>query len=101
MDDSGLTRRAVEALSRVKDPEVGLDLVALGLIYGLETARGAVRVRMTLTSRGCPMGWVLVELARGAVAEACGLPAEVDMVWDPAWDPAMISPEGRRALGRA
>jgi len=98
MDGAGLTRRAVEALSGVKDPELGLDLVALGLMYGVAPDAEGVRVRMTLTSRGCPMGWVLAELARGAVSDACGRPARLEMVWDPPWDPAMISEAGRCAL---
>jgi metal-sulfur cluster biosynthetic enzyme len=85
-----------EALGYVIDPEIGLDIVTLGLVYGVEVAGSTVRVRFTLTTRACPLGDVITAGIEGVAA---GLPGvehvETDLVWEPAWHPGMIS-EGSR-----
>lgn len=87
------------------DPEIPVNIVDLGLVYDLvaeQTPAGgyAVEVKMTLTAPGCGMGPIIAEDARQKIA---ALPqvesAKVHIVWDPAWTPQMISPEGRQALG--
>lgn len=94
-------RAAVEALRTVIDPEVGLDLVEMGCIYGLWVDERAVKVAMTLTTPGCPLGEVLVSMAGRALAEASGGRAVgLDLVWEPAWSPEMLGEEGRKRLGR-
>jgi radical SAM protein len=84
------------ALERVLDPELGLSVVDLGMIYGIDVEGGTTRIRMTLTAPGCPLHEVLVE---GVRAAALGVPgvqrAEVELVFDPPWTPArMRAPRG-------
>jgi metal-sulfur cluster biosynthetic enzyme len=88
-----------QALREVIDPELGCNIVDLGLIYDVGIEGDRVRVRMTLTSPGCPMA----ESLRWGVKQALlNLPpvleAEVDLVWEPQWHPAMMTEAGRAAL---
>lgn len=90
-----------DALRQVIDPELGLDIVTLGLVYDLTRSEdGAVDVQMTMTSRGCPMQGIIAASAKGALQ---ALPevshVTVDVVWEPAWTPDRIAPEGRAFLG--
>lgn len=93
-------------LRNCRDPEIPLNLVDLGLIYGVEItpaksdAGGAeVRVKMTLTSPGCPMSHAISSDVQRRVAELAGVStAKVETVWEPAWHPGLISPEGKRQL---
>jgi len=91
----------VEALRAVLDPEVGINVIDLGLVYGIEATPQGVRLTMTMTSSACPLGAYLKESAeraiRARVPDAGSV--EVAMVWQPAWDPAMMSPEARRQMG--
>jgi len=95
-----------EQLRTCFDPEIPVNIVELGLVYGMEIAPAAadgkhkVEVKMTLTAQGCGMG---ASIALDARAKLLALPgvgeANVDLVWDPPWNPQMISPEGRARLG--
>lgn len=89
-----------ERLQLVDDPELGLDVVSLGLVYGVEIDGGDVCVRMTLTTQGCPMHDAMLPAVQAALA---GLPGvervEVDLVWDPPWTPERLSPLAALALG--
>lgn len=79
-----------EALRPVEDPEIGLSLVELGLIRGVDVSEDGrrVRVTMTLTTPFCPEGPYIVEEVRQTVAAMPGVEvAEVDLVWSPPWDP--------------
>ena len=94
-------RDALKALSRVIDPEVGLDVVTMGLVYALEATPERLLVGLTLTSEGCPLGPTIVAMAQRALAGAAGgRKVVVDLRWDPPWSPAMLSDEGRALLGR-
>jgi metal-sulfur cluster biosynthetic enzyme len=90
-----------KALKTVKDPELNLDLVVLGLVYDIEVAEdGAVRVVMSLTSPGCPVAGQIVEDARTAVLGVEGVErADVELTFDPPWTPERISPLIRSSLG--
>jgi len=93
-----------EVLKSCYDPEIPVNIVDLGLIYSLtidSTAQGAVvNVKMTLTAPGCGMGPVIAGDAQKKIAQVPGVhSAQVDVVWDPPWSPAMITPEGRKKLG--
>lgn len=82
------------ALGTVIDPELGLDVVTLGLVYGVEVDDGTVaRITYTLTTPGCPMERVITDGVRNAALAVEGI-ARVDthIVWDPAWHPGMIAP---------
>lgn len=91
------------ALRQVYDPELGLDIVSMGLIYRLEAEGDRVKMDMTLTTPGCPVSETLPEMARLAAAHALGEGGEerIDfrIVWDPPWCPDMIEPESLASLG--
>ena len=89
-----------DALKAVKDPELNLDLVVLGLIYDIEVTECNVRVVMSLTSPMCPVAEQLVAEAEAAVSAVEGVtPCEVELTFDPPWTPERISPLIRSSLG--
>lgn len=91
---------AVEALHEVFDPEAGINIVDLGLVYGIERSGAQIDVRMTLTSPGCPAGEYIMEGVRSRLGRLPDVEeVEVELVWDPPWSPEAISPEGRAELG--
>ena len=90
----------MDALSNVIDPELGLDFVELGLIYGVEVAEGNVRVTFTLTTPGCPIGPQVNEQIEEFVGELEGVRSVgCEMVFTPAWSPEMMSEDAKFALG--
>ena len=90
-----------EALKNVPDPEFGIDIVNMGLVYDVDAKDGDINVRMTLTTPSCPSGGWIYEGAKEALA---GLPGarnvKVDMVFEPPWNPEMLSETAQRQLGR-
>jgi metal-sulfur cluster biosynthetic enzyme len=96
-----LQLQAIEALRSVYDPELGVNVVDLGLIYGIDLREdGSVLVTMTLTTPGCPLHTALAEGVAAALdAIPCFPNGEIRLVFTPPWDPSRMSPEGRRALG--
>ncbi len=88
------------ALKGVKDPELHLDLVVLGLVYDIDVEGSDVHVRISLTSPMCPVAPQIVEDARRAVLGIEGVEnAEVQLTFDPPWTPERISPLIRSSLG--
>lgn len=90
-----------DALRQVDDPEAGMNVVDLGLVYAIEVAPGAVRVDMTMTTAACPMGDLIVDRAREAVAAIvpAGTDVDVRLVWDPPWTPERMSGVAREHFG--
>jgi metal-sulfur cluster biosynthetic enzyme len=89
-----------EALGNVIDPELGLDFVELGLIYGVEVQEGDVHVTFTLTSPGCPIGPQVSEQIEEFVSELDGVSSvESTMVFTPPWTPERMSEDAKFALG--
>lgn len=89
-----------DALRGVADPEAGIDIVDLGLIYAIEVSANGVRIDMTTTSPACPTADMMFDEAKAAVARiAGGLPVEVVRVWEPAWTPERMSDAAKRKLG--
>jgi metal-sulfur cluster biosynthetic enzyme len=90
-----------EALRRVVDPEVGLDIVDLGLLYRLEYVGEALEADLTMTTPTCPvtamMAGEVERILRAALPP--GAACRVRVVWEPPWDPSRISDAGRRRLG--
>jgi metal-sulfur cluster biosynthetic enzyme len=90
-----------KALRGVKDPELNLNIVDLGLVYGVDVAdSGDVHVRMTLTSPGCPAGPEITQDVKETVANLDGVNSvDVEIVWEPYWTPEKIDPRIRSFLG--
>ncbi|MCI0184488.1 metal-sulfur cluster assembly factor [Sulfoacidibacillus ferrooxidans] len=90
-----------ERIKEVCDPEIGINLVDLGLIYGLqELEPGTVQVEMTMTTPGCPAHDNLSQAVKWAVAQATHVyMVYVDVVWDPPWSPERMSDAAKRQLG--
>jgi metal-sulfur cluster biosynthetic enzyme len=90
----------MEALANVIDPELGLDFVELGLIYGLEIDGGSVNVTFTLTTPACPIGPQVSEQIQEFVGELPGVEAVTsNMVFTPPWTPDKMSEDAKFALG--
>ena len=89
-----------QALRKVKDPEAGLNIVDLGLVYDVEIAEGKVSVKMTLTSPACPAGPQIMSDVDSAVRVLDGVKdVRVELVWEPYWTPERIDPKVRAYLG--
>ena len=89
-----------EALRDVYDPEIPVNIVDLGLVYGVDIEESDVKVKMTLTFAGCGMGPYIAQQAEWRIAEIDDVDdVEVDIVFEPPWNPEMISEEGKKELG--
>jgi FeS assembly SUF system protein len=90
----------IEACATVYDPEIPVNIYELGLIYAVDIGEdGSVRVEMTLTAPACPSAQELPEEVRQAVLAVPGVTAcEVEVVWDPPWDPSRMTDDARLAL---
>jgi metal-sulfur cluster biosynthetic enzyme len=89
-----------EALRECYDPELPVNVVDLGLIYDVKIVDDWVGVKMTLTSPGCGMSGMIAQAVRNRVLRVSGVKdADVRIVWDPQWNPSMMSPEARTRLG--
>lgn len=101
MTTSTLTKEEVlEALHDVYDPEIPVNVVDLGLIYGVEVDDGNVDVRMTLTFAGCGMGPYIAQQAEWRIAEMDGVEdVNVELTFEPPWTPDLITEDGKKLLG--
>lgn len=99
--DAAACGRVEAALRRVIDPEMSLNIVELGLVYGVEAEPGRARVRLTMTSAACPVAELIVDEVGHEVRAALGEGAEVDveLCWDPPWGPERMSERARAAMG--
>jgi metal-sulfur cluster biosynthetic enzyme len=96
---SQLEARVWSALEEIDDPEMPVNLVDLGLIYGLEVGEGTVRVRLTFTAMGCPASEMIVDDIRERLLRESGVEdVQIDVVWDPPWSSARLTAHGREAL---
>jgi FeS assembly SUF system protein len=97
----GLREKIIEALHTVYDPEIPVDIYELGLVYEVAVEEGSkVKIRMTLTAPGCPVAEIMPEEVRQKALSVEGVTeAEVELVWDPPWNPGMMSEAARLALG--
>ena len=89
-----------EALKDVYDPEIPVNIVDLGLVYGVEIKENDVKVNMTLTFAGCGMGPYIAQQAEWRIAEIEEVDdVEVDIIFEPPWNPDMSSDDGKKELG--
>ncbi len=95
-----LTEETVfEALGGVNDPELPVSIVELGLVYDVQISGADIGLKMTLTTPGCSMGGMIAGQAEEALKNIGARNVIVQMVWDPPWNPDMMSPEAKRKLG--
>jgi FeS assembly SUF system protein len=100
-DPSDVENGIVDALKTVFDPEIPVNIYELGLIYDIDIQEGGhVQVKMTLTSPGCPVAGSLPGEVKAKVEAVPGVAsADIDLVWDPSWNPSMMSEAARLQLG--
>jgi metal-sulfur cluster biosynthetic enzyme len=92
--------QVVEALRTVEDPELGMDIVELGLMYDVEVDGTNVKVVHSLTSMGCPAGPMISEGIHDAASTVPGVEkVEVELTWEPAWTPDKMSEDAKFILG--
>lgn len=90
----------LDALSGVIDPEIGMNIVDVGLVYRVEPSEDSVEIDFTLTSPGCPLADVIVEDMKKQVAEKTGITeVKTNLVWNPPWSIDFMSEEARLELG--
>jgi metal-sulfur cluster biosynthetic enzyme len=90
-----------EALRQVEDPEAGMNIVDLGLVYAVEVGAGAVRVDLTMTTAACPMADMIVDQARDVIKALvpAGTTVDLQLVWDPPWTPDRMTGIAREHFG--
>jgi metal-sulfur cluster biosynthetic enzyme len=99
-EDEALADGVMAALRRVIDPELGYNIVDLGLVYRVEIEDAEVKVVMTTTTRGCPATDYLRGGAGAAAESAAGVKSSaVELTYDPPWTPDMMSPQAKAHLG--
>lgn len=92
--------KVMDVLSNVYDPEIPIDIVNLGLIYDVNIEDDKVFVKMTMTAPGCPASGQITQEARYLIEEIEGVSAaDIEIVWDPPWDPGRMSEEAKQSLG--
>jgi metal-sulfur cluster biosynthetic enzyme len=90
----------IEVLHQVEDPELGMDVVELGLVYDVEVEGGTVKVTHTLTSMGCPVGPMIQQSLDEVVRSMPGVDdVQVELTWDPPWSPERMSEDAKFILG--
>ena len=102
IETSGPLAQAVcDALEQVVDPELGMNVVELGLVYRIAAQAGSVEVDLTMTSPGCPVAESIVEDARAAIGQALPEAGDIriEIVWDPPWTPERMSEQARGFFG--
>jgi metal-sulfur cluster biosynthetic enzyme len=98
--DDAARSRAFEALRSVIDPELGINIVDLGLVYRIDVEGSLVRVALTMTSPACPLGEQLVARVKERLKVLRGIErSDVELVWDPPWTPERMSAAARSELG--
>ena len=99
--DAALREPILDALRKVVDPEIALSILDIGLVYGVTVASGVARVRLTMTSAGCPLSDLVLEDIHAELERV--LPSdhviELELCWEPAWTPERMTQRGRRVMG--
>ena len=91
--------KVMESLKTVRDPEIPVDIVNLGLIYDVRISGRNAYIKMTLTTPGCGMGKTIAKQAENAVKSIGAKDVLVEIVWDPPWNTDMISDKAKESLG--
>ncbi|HXF58177.1 MAG TPA: metal-sulfur cluster assembly factor [Actinomycetota bacterium] len=100
LDREAIKERVLEALKEVYDPELGINIVDLGLVYGVEVEGDTVHITYTLTTMGCPIGPLIEAQMRQLIGGIPGVEhVNAELVLRPPWTPEMMSEEAKAALG--
>ena len=93
--------QVLEALRQVVDPELRVNIVDLGLVYSIDVQDGEVHVAMTMTTPGCPLVGNLLGMADAVIRQTVPdvTSVEVELVWDPPWNPSRMSEAAKKQLG--
>jgi len=96
-----MKNKIIEALKKVIDPEIGFNVVDLGLIYDIEVSEdGVVKIQMTLSTPSCPLSGTIMDWVKSAAESVEGVnKAEIELVWNPPWSIEMASDEVKKSLG--
>jgi len=95
-------RLITENLKQIYDPEIPMNIVDLGLVYGFDWTGDDVVLKMTLTAPGCPVAGILADEVKTAIEKVPNVKsAKVDMIWDPPWTPERMSEFAKRQFGYA
>lgn len=100
--NAAMTQEQIRAaLLQVIDPEIGVNIVDLGLVYDVESKSDGWRIALTMTSPACPMGQSILDDVHAVIdaSLAIGTSVDIDLVWEPPWEPAMMSDAARETLG--
>ena len=89
----------LDALKNVMDPELPVSIVDLGLIYNVETADNNIDIKMSLTTQGCSMGSAITRQVENVLYALGAKTVLVEIIWDPPWNPNMMSEEAKNKLG--
>lgn len=89
-----------DTLAEIIDPEIGINIVDIGLVYGIEADGKAIRILLTMTSPACPMSEMLLDEIHAGLSHVFpDAELDVDLVWEPVWTPDMMSAEAKTLLG--
>tara|TARA_Y100001936_G_scaffold140486_1_gene137109 strand:- start:14638 stop:15042 length:405 start_codon:yes stop_codon:yes gene_type:complete len=91
--------KVLDALKNVMDPELPVSIVDLGLIYNVETADNNINIKMSLTTPGCSMGSAITRQVENVLYALGAKTVIVEIIWDPPWNPNMMSDEAKNKLG--
>ena len=95
-----MENRIYDLLKGVIDPEVNLNIIDLGLVYDINVSESNIIITMTLSAKGCPLGDTIMEAVEYSVKnEYPSFNVNVNLVWEPEWNPSLISNEGKKQLG--
>lgn len=100
-NDNKIEIEVYDSLKNVIDPELGINIVDLGLIYKIKySAETGIEITMTLSTQGCPMGDVIMNHMDVVLTEKFpGIKHHMELTWEPQWTSAFVTPEGKKALG--
>ncbi|MCS7128327.1 MAG: metal-sulfur cluster assembly factor [Sulfolobales archaeon] len=97
MSTAEIKRKVVEVLERVADPEIGIDLYNLGMIYDVEVIdENSVKIKMSLTTALCPLANIIPIIVVDELKRKLGIDASIEIVYDPPWTPLRMTERGRR-----
>ncbi|RLG79100.1 MAG: FeS assembly SUF system protein [Thermoprotei archaeon] len=96
MSREELVKKVISVLETIVDPEIGIDIYNLGMIYGIEVVGNKVKIKMTLTTPMCPLANVIPYMITEELKSKLGVEAEIELVYDPPWTPERMTEKGRR-----